>query len=162
MPLLCRNSSLDSQWVISKILKTSHIRKALIIGCSLQAFQQLAGINTIMFVNRALEEEEPRLGTMPGRLFKQLGLRTIIRPYGSLSEHLVSLNSKIKNKFSNEHNWECYSVLADWEGKHHGEDCGQDFGLEGGELTPGKPPLATTLIKAWNNDLGRSEEDSVV
>jgi len=31
-----------------KILQTKHTRRALLLGCSLQAIQQLAGINTVM------------------------------------------------------------------------------------------------------------------
>lgn len=41
--------AVGDSFVISRILKTQHVRKAMLLGCAMQMFQQLAGINTILY-----------------------------------------------------------------------------------------------------------------
>ncbi|XP_038069669.1 proton myo-inositol cotransporter-like [Patiria miniata] len=43
-----------SNWVILRILQTPPVLKAVIVGCSLQMFQQLAGINTVMYYSATI------------------------------------------------------------------------------------------------------------
>ncbi|XP_022099835.1 proton myo-inositol cotransporter-like isoform X2 [Acanthaster planci] len=42
------------KWVILRILQTPPVLKAVIVGCSLQMFQQLAGINTVMYYSATI------------------------------------------------------------------------------------------------------------
>ncbi|MFH4974743.1 hypothetical protein AB6A40_001452 [Gnathostoma spinigerum] len=42
-------AQVGDQLVIWRMLTTPHVRRALLIGCALQMFQQLCGINTIMY-----------------------------------------------------------------------------------------------------------------
>ena len=47
----CRTEQHSIFW---KMIKTPSVRRALIVGCGMQMIQQLAGINTVMYVSRLL------------------------------------------------------------------------------------------------------------
>ncbi|XP_033646843.1 proton myo-inositol cotransporter-like isoform X1 [Asterias rubens] len=42
------------QWVILRILRTPAVLRAVIVGCGLQMFQQLVGINTVMYYSATI------------------------------------------------------------------------------------------------------------
>ena len=46
--LFCLDSGSFTQSGVYKILASSSMRKAVLVGCMLQAIQQLSGINTVM------------------------------------------------------------------------------------------------------------------
>jgi len=48
--LACEIACIESGCVLWKMLSVPHVRRALILGCLLQLFQQIIGINTVMYV----------------------------------------------------------------------------------------------------------------
>lgn len=48
------NAKGESFSKICRILKTPHVRRALIVGCGLQFFQQLCGINSVMYYSASI------------------------------------------------------------------------------------------------------------
>jgi SP family myo-inositol transporter-like MFS transporter 13 len=50
------SSQHEGRCVIVKMLKVGHVRRALIVGCLLQLFQQITGINTVMYYSATIIE----------------------------------------------------------------------------------------------------------
>ncbi|XP_076469412.1 proton myo-inositol cotransporter-like isoform X2 [Babylonia areolata] len=44
-------------FVVGQMLKTSHVRRALLVGCGVQLFQQLCGINTVIYYSGTILKE---------------------------------------------------------------------------------------------------------
>ncbi|CAL1535161.1 unnamed protein product [Lymnaea stagnalis] len=47
-------SKKQSGFVLGRVVRTPHIRKALFVGCGLQVFQQLCGINTVIYYSATI------------------------------------------------------------------------------------------------------------
>uniref|UniRef100_A0A183DG90 MFS domain-containing protein n=1 Tax=Gongylonema pulchrum TaxID=637853 RepID=A0A183DG90_9BILA len=72
-----------NEFVLWRVLRTKHVRKALMLGCALQMFQQLAAINAILYVSFAhgldLTSPVQVVGTIPPlKLIERLGRRTLV------------------------------------------------------------------------------------
>ena len=72
------------------MLSVAHVRRALILGCLLQLFQQIVGINTVMYVEYTFLYMLPtRLSTAGDRAFPVAAART----WNSLLTSLTTLSS---------------------------------------------------------------------